>query len=257
MRCEETRELVSAWIDGELAGEQRQAVAAHIEGCPVCAGLAADYRRTGHKLAAFGREPAPADLGRRIAARLADEADGIDLPAPLPVSGMRRFDPAQWTRLAAALLVACAFSALAAWTLAQTGARQSTLEREVVAAHIRSLLADSPAQVASAETHTVKPWFAGRLDYSPVVKDLSAEGFPLVGGRLDYLADRRVAALVYKRRLHVVNVFLWPAAGASATEPRLRTINGYNVASWTAQGMTYWAISDLNASELLQLPALM
>jgi anti-sigma factor RsiW len=131
----------------------------------------------------------------------------------------------------------------------------ATLERDVTAAHVRSLLQDNAVQVASSEAHTVKPWFAGRLDFAPVVKDLTAEGFPLAGARLDYVGDRRVAALVYRRRLHTVSVFLWPAADGADRAPRELVHKGYNVLTWTKSGMVYWAVSDLNVDELHQLQA--
>ena len=115
---------------------------------------------------------------------------------------------------------------------------------------MRSLLQESPIQVASSEAHTDKPWFAGRLEFAPSVKDLTAEGFPLAGARLDYIGDRRVAALVYHRRLHVVNVFEWPATDGADSAPRDFVHKGYNVVSWGKGGIAYWAISDLNIGEL-------
>ena len=130
-------------------------------------------------------------------------------------------------------------------------------ENDIVSAHIRSLLQDSPIQIASSDSHTVKPSFNGRIDFAPDVKDLTAEGFPLAGGRLDYIADRRVGAIVYRRRIHVVNVFMWPAANAESRPPQFETVKGYNLMSWSRSGVTYWAISDLNAGELRQLQSLM
>src|SRR6185369_1665767 len=117
------------------------------------------------------------------------------------------------------------------------------LERDVLAAHVRSLLQDSPTQVASSEAHTVKPWFAGRLDFAPAVHDLAADGFPLAGARLDYIGERRVAALVYRRRLHSISVFLWPSADGSEGAPRERIHRGYNIVAWTKGGIAYWAVS--------------
>ena len=96
----------------------------------------------------------------------------------------------------------------------------------------------------------MKPWFAGRIDFSPAVKDLAADGFALSGGRLDLVGDRRIAAVVYKRRQHVINVFMWPASGLEMGGPKLAALKGYNALTWTAGGLTYWAVSDLNAAEL-------
>ena len=127
----------------------------------------------------------------------------------------------------------------------------------MLSAHVRSLLQDTPVQIASSDRHTVKPWFTGRVDFAPDVKDLAAEGFPLVGARLDYVDGRRVGALVYKRRLHTINVFMWPSASREDTAPRLVVRNGYNALTWSRNGITQWAISDLNAGELRELQSLL
>src|SRR6185437_9388854 len=127
----------------------------------------------------------------------------------------------------------------------------------ILTAHVRSLLQDSPIQVASSDAHTVKPWFTGRVDFAPEVKDLTAEGFPLLGARLDYVHGRRVGALVYRRRLHTVNVFMWGAPGTEDTAPTLATKNGYNLLVWSKGGVTYWAVSDVDARELQRLYSLL
>src|SRR5258708_565596 len=125
--------------------------------------------------------------------------------------------------------------------------------QEVVASHVRSLLADPLTDVASSDRHTVKPWFAGKLDFAPTVVDLSAAGFPLVGGRLDYLEHRPVAALVYSRRKHAINLFIWPSEHAtSGGKLQSATTQGYQIVHWKEAGTAYWAISDLNMSELRQ-----
>jgi len=124
------------------------------------------------------------------------------------------------------------------------------MERELVASHVRSLMANHLVDVPSSDRHTVKPWFAGKLDYAPEVAP--PPGFELVGGRLDYIGERAVAALVYRRRQHMINVFTWPA---TAREQRLRIVSlqGYNLAHWVREGTEWWAVSDLNGTELEEL----
>ncbi len=249
MRCERARELIGAHVDGELEGSDAAAVAAHIESCRECQKQMHDIGQIGGVLRALGREPAPPGLLARVRSGLAGAAVQQGARLPRLTTGM--------VRRAAALVAACALSALLTWWVVVAGSRSERLQQELLAAHVRSLLQDSQIQVASADTHTVKPWFAGRVDFSPEVKDLTAEGFPLLGGRLDYVHDRRVGVLVYRHRLHIINVFMWPAGSAEATAPSLMTKNGYNLLTFNRGGISYWAVSDLEAGELRRLASLL
>jgi anti-sigma factor RsiW len=252
MRCEQIRELLGAYHDQELDSGERRDVAAHLETCANCNATANEIDRIGRRLAAAGREPTPRDLRARVTAALA-------MANTRSPSGMVRIlgvYTSSLLRQAAVLAFACALTALATAMVFSRAEKGALLEREIVSAHVRSLLQESPIQVASSDTHTVKPWFSGRVDFSPPVKDLTAEGFPLVGGRVDYVGERRVAALVYRRHLHVVNVFLWPSGNAEEGGPSSDALKGYNVLVWNSAGITYWAVSDLNGDELRQLQRL-
>jgi anti-sigma factor RsiW len=256
MQCDRTGETIGAYLDQELNPATRREVAAHLAACPACSAMAEELQHASRRVAALGREPAPAHLATEIGDRLA--AVSPRTRPPLPLAGLiERLPLRQWIGRAATLLLACGLTVAATVLVISRIDGAANLEREVVAAHVRSLLQDSPTQIASSEAHTVKPWFAGRLEFSPTVKDLAAEGFPLAGARLDYIGERRVAALVYRRRLHVVNVFLWPSAEAADSTPVSLVHRGYNIVAFNKGGIAYWVISDLNMTELRLLQSLL
>ena len=255
MRCDRAQELVDPLVDGELGDDDREAITAHMKDCPRCATLSVDIGRLSKSIAEVGREPAPKALVFRVRRHLANAVEHHEV-------GQKRFAP--WRlpsgimRQCATLAASCALSVLLTWAFMTSSGQGSRLKQEILSAHVRSLLQDGPPiQVASSDTHRVKPWFAGRIDFAPDVKDLTAQGFPLLGGRLDYIGQRRVGALVYQRRLHIVNVFMWPAASTEDAPPKLSTDNGYNLLVWHKSGITYWAVSDLEVRELTRLQNLL
>lgn len=258
MDCDRACDLLGAYRDGELGGDERAGLAAHIAGCKTCRDTLAEYDRLGRALAAEGRRPMALSLGPKVRRTLdTEDADGIAAEARSWRMPRTRSGAMAFASRAAMLLVACSLSAGTSWFLATRGDRIEQIERDVVSAHVRSLLADSPVQVATSDQHTVRPWFAGRSDLAPDVKDLASQGFPLVGGRLDYVDGRRASVLVYKRRLHTINVFLWLSPGNADSALRATTRNGYTLLAYTRGGVTTWLASDLNTEELKTLASLL
>jgi anti-sigma factor RsiW len=246
MECERMERRIGAWLDGELPPDQAREVAAHLERCPACAAELDGLRRLGDAIRAeLPRLAAPEAL------RAAVRADAAPAPAasPPPIPLHRRRAAPRWLALAASVLLLVGVAGEAAWRAGEASARRGVLADELVAAHLRSLMPGHLVDVESTDQHTVKPWFDGRIDFAPPVHDLAAQGFPLVGGRIDVLAGRPVAALVYRRRRHLVNVFLWPAdAGAPTARPAI--LRGYRLLPCGGRAMECWAASDLAEPEL-------
>ena len=159
--------------------------------------------------------------------------------------------------VAIAATVILALSVALLWTVFSARARSDNLvAQQVVSSHIRSMMLDHLVDVPSSDQHTVKPWFNGKLDFAPDVKDFADQGFPLAGGRLDYVDNRTVAALVYQRRKHSINLFIWPSPGANDQSAQQSSVNGYNIIHWTRSGATYWAVSDVNSADLSEFAKL-
>jgi anti-sigma factor RsiW len=241
--CKETQTWLHSYLDGELDLARTVEIEQHIAGCAACSRARDSHRALQDSLRAASLQYRCPDLLRtRIEATVRRETGR-------PISKLNV--PRRYLAIAAALVLVAA----GVWFLMRPTSGESLNDRiaqDVVASHVRSLLADHLTDVASSDRHTVKPWFAGKLDFAPTVVDLSPEGFPLVGGRLDYLEHRPVAALVYSRRKHAINLFIWPSDHASGGDLQLTSTQGYQIAHWNEDGTAYWAISDLNSSELRQ-----
>ena len=266
MQCDKACELIGPAQDGELAGEDVRALKAHLEACPSCAAQASDLARIRQQLREAGRERAPAGLAVLVRSALADAAqenataDGLPVH-PIKINAEPRTFASRWTASllarAAGIVLVCGLSALFAALVTRGQMQDARLTQDVATAHIRSLLQETQVQIASSDQHTVKPWFTGRVEFVPNIKDLSADGFPLVGGRLDYIGERRVSAAVYRRRQHVITVFMWPTDGSEQQDMRIVAHKGYSIVSWARAGLAYSAVSDLNSGELRQLQSLL
>jgi anti-sigma factor RsiW len=243
MNCHEAKPLIGAYSDGELEAATILELEKHIQDCPACA---LEWRNLQSLKKALKEDAhyftAPTELRRRIKA---------ELPSPARAVPWRPVWNWNWLTTA----TSGAFAVCLALLLFLTQSRPSSegqLVREVVSSHVRSLMASHVTDVASTDQHTVKPWFNGKLDFSPPVKDLAGEGYPLSGGRLDYLGGRNVAALVFQRHKHIINLFVWPAADADSNPAPIKPSQGYNLIHWSKGGMAFWAVSDLNQKELTE-----
>jgi anti-sigma factor RsiW len=250
MNCAECEILLHALIDGELDAGHARDVEAHATGCPACAEKLKTYRAMRDAIAqADLKEFAPASLRSRIEAALPQRSAATSAQVIAP----RQFLQPSRRTFFGGFAVGTALSAALAASVVLTVFRndgQETIADEVVSAHIRSLQAGHLMDVETSDQHTVKPWFNGKLDVAPPVIDLTAEGFTLLGGRLDYIDGEPVASVIYRRRKHVINLFVAQRLGAKENGAKLRTIQGYNVRHWSEQGLDFWAVSDLATDEL-------
>lgn len=240
MSHQEIQERIDPYVDGELNVTDAREVELHLRGCEECRGVEQRIRALSDALARGAPAyRAPAALRKNVRAALRREA---------------KPERQNWW-LVFATGAACALLLLA-FAISQTArASRNAIADEVVASHIRSLLATHLVDVASSNQHTVKPWFDGKVDFAPEVRDLAANGFPLVGGRLDYFNGKTVIALVYERNKHPINLFIVPVSTTRPSEPSELKRRGYNLIHWTRGEMDYWAVSDLNAEELRQFAA--
>ena len=240
MNCDEAQNLLTAHADGELVLPHAGTLEEHLRTCAACRGQLASITELRASLQANADyHAAPAGLSARIAMQLPNDrvpetaVESItEKPAKRPATRIRF--GWTWPQMGAAFATVFALAWSAILFITVPGARES-LENELVASHARALMADHALDVASSDRHTVKPWFNGKLDYSPEVIDLSAQGFPLTGGRLDYVAQRPVSALVYQHRQHVINLFVWPAQALDTSKSDTR--QGFNLLHWTHNSM--------------------
>jgi anti-sigma factor RsiW len=250
--------LVQAELDGELGAAEAATLAAHRAQCPICEAAAAELLQARALIRDDLYQPMPEDARQRVMAALAAArpqpaaavAPGLSQPGfsrPGFLQGWRTW----WSNGASFGLGAACAAALAFLLLVP--AMPPGLTDQIIAGHVRALQPGHLQDVASEDRHTVKPWFDGRLDFAPPVKDLVADRFPLTGGRLDYLDGRPVAALVYQRDKHVINLFVWPAAGDAP--PQTGERQGYNIVHWAQGGMAFWAVSDVEAGQLKEFAA--
>jgi anti-sigma factor RsiW len=288
MNCEETRALLGAYADGELDAAGNLQIEGHLRTCAECARMVENERALGAALRSSAlRFRAPDGLREVLldalstgtaSGEIEDGQTGVN-----PVSGRPRLqvvrDPAQdarellripsasrskpwaaFAKVAAIFVFGALVGSLGFLTYTHQYKMPDLLAQEIVSAHVRSLLSENHlTDVLSSDRHTVKPWFEGKVDFSPPVTDPTAQGFPLVGGRLEYLNGRTVASLVYRRDKHVINVFVWPLGTGEERngDQSESTRQGYHLLQWQGAGMQWWVVSDLNETELGQFASLL
>lgn len=245
MMCHDARLLVHAYLDDELDAAQSVAITRHMQSCAACAARFADYTRLRKGLA-------QASLYRRAPDALRKQWSS-EQTTSLPNRTHARTRRAPFALAMAAGFAAALLLVAPMWlsSVRNTSEQAGPVINEAVSSHLRAMQPQHLMDVVSTDQHTVKPWFAGKLDFSPHVKDLTSEGFPLLGGRLDALEGHSVAALIYKRRLHIIDLYQWPAPATAATMETTQ-YQGYTVIRWTADRMHFVAVSDLNENELRQ-----
>src|SRR6266480_4596234 len=262
MNCEEITSLMDVYVDGELDPITSQKIEQHLRDCGKCEQVYEAHTALTHAISrSVPYYKAPIELRQRVRASLWDEVD--DKPARTVPQGSQLLvtrkqpepravlfgTPWNWLGLAAAVILAAIMFSSFLPRLRQPTSDQF-LATQLIASHVRSLMADHLTDVASSDQHTVKPWLDTKLDFAPPVVDLSNEGFPLIGGRLDYLDNRPVAALVYGRRKHFINLFVWPAASNESKAPKTISREGYQLLNWADSDFNYWAVSDVNVNDL-------
>ena len=244
MNCNLAQDVLHGYLDGELDAAGAAEFERHLEGCNVCvAELEAQEALRASLKRVQLYEKAPAGLRKKFHA----PAKVMEMP-----ERRRGAEAWRWLAVAAALLLL----AYGTWRIAPgfvADGRETRLSAELVDEHIRSLQPGHLNDVVSTDQHTVKPWFDGKLDFAPDVRDFAEQGFPLQGGRLEVVEGRSVAALVYGRRKHTINLFLWPSAAIGSGKVESGTRQGYNWVHWNNGNFEMWAVSDVNSADLQEL----
>jgi anti-sigma factor RsiW len=239
--CDEARELVSGYLDGEIDLRTQAEIDHHLQNCQACTREFLSQRGVHAAIQnAQLRRVAPSSLKRRLRHEFGTE----DKPVA------ERSNRLSWLQFALAGALGVLVLTAGLYVIRPRHSIEPTLANEVLNSHIRSLMLDHLTDVSSTDQHTVKPWFDGKVDYAPPVHDFKEAGFPLMGGRLDYIGHQNVAALIYQRRKHLINVFVWPST--NRTEPKVVALqqHGFNLVHWQEDGYEWWAVSDLNLGEL-------
>jgi anti-sigma factor RsiW len=254
MTCDEAEILLHALIDGELDAGHTRDVEAHVATCAGCAEKLKAFRamRTAMATARL-KEAAPAALRSRIEAALA--LPPVTAPAPAAAPRRRWVESfrSSWQTFFGGFATGGVLSAAVAASLMLAvfhSDQNREIAGEVVSAHLRSLQAGHLTDVETSDQHTVKPWFNGKLDVAPPVIDLTAQGFTLIGGRLDYINGQPMASIVYRRRKHVINLFVGQQLGAPVRSTKDASVQGFNVRHWREEGLDFWAVSDIDTAEL-------
>jgi mycothiol system anti-sigma-R factor len=263
MNCEQATDLMDGYLDGELDPITSQAIEQHLRDCRNCEQAYKAHTALTHAISRGAPYyKAPRELRERIQSSLQEEIAKQPArtvaPDAAPLIAKKQPEPrsivfgASWKWLA--LAAAIVFAAVIAWNVLpglQRPDAEQFLATQLIASHVRSLMANHLADVPSSDQHTVKPWLDAKLDFAPPVVDLTSAGFPLIGGRLDYLDNRPVAALIYQRRKHFINLFVWPASDASRrTASKEMSHQGYHLLHWIEGDFNYWAVSDVNKEDL-------
>jgi len=240
MKCHEAKKLLDAYSDRELSGQDHDLVKLHLDQCTSCPNHLAEIEMTRSWLRVLPQFTLPEGLTTRIDGML-EVGEGQDIR-------QRR----EWTKVPAVThLAAACLGALMFYGLTNLPLLTEPMDQIIVASHLRSLEGVELIQIASADTHTVGPWFAGKVSFSPLVTELSEQGFPLLGGRVDELEGEKVAVIVYGRRAHKINLYITPSSANLTYTPKQLTRRGYNLIGWSQDDFDYWAVSDLTMDELV------